>query len=401
VIKNVKAGEFIEHDFSYVSEDFLQNRSNKLAQFGDLLISMSGNRHDGSPETWVGKIAQFRKTGNYFINQRVGALRVKPNADIEPQFASYLLSSRSYQELFIAIATSSGGQANLSPTQILGASLRYPRLPEQRAIAHILGTLDDKIELNRRRNETLEAMARSLFKDWFIDFGPVRAKMEGRASYLPPKLWDLFPDRLDDQGKPAGWQPGTLGDVAEHPRRSIQPEQIDPETAYIALEHMPKRCIALSSWGSAKALGSNKHEFKNREILFGKLRPYFHKVGVAPVNGVCSTDIVVIAAKEERWFGFVLCHVSSDKFVELTNAGSTGTKMPRTNWKSMANYELAIPTGDLAEAFNKFIEPLVDQIVESVHESRTLAQLRDTLLPKLISGEIRIDDAEKFAETVA
>ena len=84
--------------------------------------------------------------------------------------------------------------------------LPIPPLDEQRAIAHILGTLDDKIELNRRRNQTLEAMARALFKDWFVDFGPVRAKMEGREPYLPADLWQLFPDRLDDEGKPEGWK---------------------------------------------------------------------------------------------------------------------------------------------------------------------------------------------------
>ena len=395
-IKNVKAGEFSEYEFSYVSEDFLKNRSNKLACFGDLLISMSGNRHDGSPETWVGKVAQFRKTNNCFINQRVGALRVKKGVQMDSRFASYLLSSMPYQELFIAIATSSGGQANLSPAQILGAPMRYPTLPEQRAIAHILGTLDDKIELNRRRNQTLEAMARALFKDWFVDFGPVRAKMENQEPYLPADLWQLFPDRLDDEGKPEGWEIGTLGDVAEHPRRNIQPDSIYRHTPYIALEHMPKRCIALNDWDNAGALESNKYEFKQGEILFGKLRPYFHKVGVAPIDGVCSTDIVVITPQEEHFFGFVLCLVSGNEFVEYTNSGSTGTKMPRTSWNEMARYGLALPPVALAEAFNDVVQLWLSQIIGGIHESRTLAQLRDTLLPKLIYGELRIADAEKF-----
>ena len=86
---------------------------------------------------------------------------------------------------------------------------------EQRAIAHVLGTLDDKIELNRRMNETLEALARALFKDWFVDFGPTRAKMEGRDPYLAPELWDLFPDKLDEDGKPEGWEDGKVEDYLE------------------------------------------------------------------------------------------------------------------------------------------------------------------------------------------
>ena len=197
---------------------------------------------------------------------------------------------------------------------------------EQRAIAHILGTLDNKIELNRRMSETLEAMARALFKSWFVDFDPVRAKMEGRDPGLPKPLADLFPTGLFDSqlGEiPKGWNVGTLGDVAEHPRRGVQPDDIDRSTPYIALEHMPRRSIALTDWASADGLESNKFEFKRGEMLFGKLRPYLHKVGIAPVDGVCSTDIVVVAPKSANWLGFVLGHVSSDAFVEYTDAGST------------------------------------------------------------------------------
>jgi len=276
-----------------------------------------------------------------------------------------------------------------------------PVLPEQRAIAHILSTLDDKIELNRRMNDTLEAIARALFKSWFMDFDPVCAKVEGRDPGLPKPLADLFPNSFEDSelGEiPEGWQVGNLGDVAEHPRRGVQPTEIEPSTPYIALEHMPRRSIALSGWSTADGLGSNKFEFKRGEILFGKLRPYFHKVGVAPVNGVCSTDIVVVAPKTDEWFGFDLCHISSDAFVEFTSASSTGTKMPRTSWGDMARYELVIPPKAIAETFARQVRPLVDRMIAGIHESHILATLRDTLLPKLISGKLRVKGAEHFME---
>lgn len=189
---------------------------------------------------------------------------------------------------------------------------------------------------------------------------------------------------------------GTLGDVAKHPRHSVQPGMIEPDVPYIALEHMPKRCIALSDWGVAEGLESNKFEFKKGDILFGKLRPYFHKVGVAPVDGVCSTDIVVVAPQEPHWFAFVLGLVSSDEFVEFTNAGSTGTKMPRTSWADMARYELVKPPTPIAKAFTDRMRPSVERISAGIHESRSLAALRDALLPKLISGELRVKDAETF-----
>ena len=180
-------------------------------------------------------------------------------------------------------------------------TLFLPPLPEQRAIAHILGTLDDKIELNRCMNETLEAMARAIFKDWFVDFGPTRAKAQGRAPYLPQDLWSLFPDSLSSDGNPAEWGQGTLADLANSPKRSIRPADVSNDTPYIGLEHMPRRSIALSEWEGASKISSNKSQFNKGEILFGKLRPYFHKVGAAPLDGICSTDILVIVPRAQNW----------------------------------------------------------------------------------------------------
>ena len=263
-------------------------------------------------------------------------------------------------------------------------------------------------------SQTLEEMARAIFKSWFVDFNPVRAKAAVRREHpdwtneqvsraacpnLNPEIAALFPDAFVDSelGEiPKGWRVGTLGDVAEHPRRGVQPEQIASDTPYIALEHMPKQCIALSEWGTADGLKSNKFRFKKGEVLFGKLRPYFHKVGVAPIDGVCSTDIVVVAPISKEWFGLVLGHVSSAAFVEYTNTGATGTKMPRTSWHDMARYELVLPPEAVAAAFTDLIQPSVDRIIAAIHESRTLAALRDALLPKLIRGEIRVKDAERF-----
>jgi type I restriction enzyme S subunit len=161
---------------------------------------------------------------------------------------------------------------------------------------------------------------------------------------------------------------------------------------------MPRRTIALTTWSSIDGVVSGKLKFSTGEILFGKLRPYFHKVGVAPLDGVCSTDIVVVAERAACWFGFILCHLSSDEFVAYTDAVSTGTKMPRTNWQDMARYEVVLPPEPIASAFDALVRPLVQRIRANIHESRTLAELRDTLLPKLLSGEVRVPDARRFTE---
>ena len=158
---------------------------------------------------------------------------------------------------------------------------------------------------------------------------------------------------------------------------------------------MPRRCIALTDWAAGDGLESNKFQFRKGEILFGKLRPYFHKVGVAPADGICSTDIVVVVPRATKWFGFVLGHVSSVDFVEYTDAASTGTKMPRTSWADMARYKLVLPPEALATSFNDLTCPWIGRILAGIHKSRTLAALRDALLPKLISGALRVKDAER------
>jgi type I restriction enzyme S subunit len=279
-------------------------------------------------------------------------------------FVYYLARSETFREFAIQRMEGSSGRQRVPSPVLANFHLKLPPLSEQRAIASVLGSLDDKIELNRRMNETLEALAQSLFKAWSVDAA--------------------------QGGQPKGWRAGTLGEVAENPRRGIQPDEIKPDTAYIGLEHMPRRCIALSDWGHTEELESGKFEFKSGEILFGKLRPYFHKVGVAPLDGVCSTDILVITPKEPAWFGFVLGHVSSVELVNHTNAASTGTKMPRANWNDISRYKVALPPKQLAADFTEKIHPLVERIIANIHEFRTLAALRDALLPKLLSGELRM-----------
>jgi type I restriction enzyme S subunit len=272
-----------------------------------------------------------------------------------------------------------------------------PDRPIQEFIGSIHMALVEKIELNRRMNETLEAMARAIFKDWFVDFGPTRAKMEGRAPYLATDIWSLFPDRLDDDGRPEGWAFGTLGDVARQVGESVKPEALDPGTPYIGLEHMPRKSIALSDWEGADKVTSGKLAFRKGDFLFGKLRPYFHKVGIAPVDGICSTDIVVLNARERKAAAFVLACISQDEFIAFTDRTSDGTKMPRTSWGRMERYGLCLPGGSALQVFNACVEPMLDRIVLNIHESRTLAATRDLLLPKLMSGEVRVKDAEKIA----
>lgn len=366
------------------------NKRSKVDRW-DVLLSMIGT---------VGETVLVKEEPNFAI-KNIGLFKSK--GETEGKWLYYYLRSPSALQR-IREQCRGTTQAYITLGDLREFPIVTPVNPvEMHYIVSVLGTLDDKIELNRQMNETLEAMARAIFKSWFVDFDPVRAKAEGRDTGLPEEIAELFPDSFEETevGEvPRGWEVGTLGEVAIHPRRGIKPISIKPSTPYIALEHMPKKCIALSEWGTGDSLESNKFEFNKGEILFGKLRPYFHKVGVAPLDGVCSTDIVVVAPKNQAWFGFVLGHVSSIDFIEYTNSGSTGTKMPRTSWNEMARYSVIIPPELIAEAFNMQLVQMVDRMIASIHESRTLAELRDTLLPKLISGELRIKDAEQIIRNV-
>jgi len=154
---------------------------------------------------------------------------------------------------------------------------------------------------------------------------------------------------------------------------------------------MPRRCITLTEWAHAGKITSGKARFSTGQILFGKLRPYFHKVGIAPIDGVCSTDIVVIEPKDSLWFGLALGYASSDEFVAHATACSTGTKMPRTNWRDMASYTIAVPPEDIAATFTGIVGPTLELNSAGIFESRKLAEMRDYLLPKLLSGVVRFN----------
>jgi type I restriction enzyme S subunit len=344
-------------------------------------------------EAPMGEVCMIPENLECCIGQRQVLLR--PKKDIDGRYLFFALRSEYVRH---QIFWNEGTGSTVSNVRIpVLEALKIPRLGAfEKAIAAILGALDDKIELNRQMNVTLEAMARLFFKDWFVDFGPTRAKAESRPPYLAPELWALFPDALDDDDKPVGWKPVRLGDIAEGVTRTVNPSEVVSETPYIGLEHMPRRSIALDSWEGAGKVRSGKLHFKSGELLFGKLRPYFHKVGVAPVNGICSTDIVVCVAKRKTAYGFILSLISSDEFVAYTDQTSTGTKMPRTSWPLMARYEITLPSEPILEAFNNLLLPWIELIRANIHESLDLAQTRDLLLPKLISGEIRLSEAEKI-----
>ena len=259
--------------------------------------------------------------------------------------------------------------------------ISLPPLPTQRKIAAILSAYDDLIENNTRRIAIREEMAQSLYRDWFMHFGfPGHEKKSMVESAL-----GMIPE---------GWEVAKLRDIAREVRRTVNPESIDPETPYFGLEHLPRKSIALADWGTAKEVQSTKLAFNKGEILFGKIRPYFHKVGIATLDGVCSSDTIVIVPRDEQYFAMVLGCVSSEDFVNYATKTSQGTKMPRANWDVLVQYHVVVPAQPILNRFNELIKDIVVEIQNIVFRNRNLRQTRDLLLPKLISGEVDVEELE-------
>lgn len=263
-------------------------------------------------------------------------------------------------------------QDNLSQEKLLSLEFDVPKVDEQKRIADVLAAYDDLIENNQRRMALLEESARLLYSEWFV-----RMRFPGHEH-----------TRVID-GVPEGWERKTLGDVCNEVRESVSPDTLEPDTPYIGLEHMPRRSISLNDWGKVAQVTSSKHRFKAGEILFGKIRPYFHKVGVAFVDGVASSDAIVIRPVEEKLHGLVLMTVSSDGFVAVTSQTmKEGSKMPRADWKQMQAYLVPLPPSGLLNTFDGVIQPIIAQLKALTFANQKLRTARDLLLPRLMSGEL-------------
>ena len=279
--------------------------------------------------------------------------------------------------------------------------LRIPPLPEQRRIAHILGTLDDKIELNRRMNETLDEMARAIFKDWFVDFGPVRAKMEGRDPYLPDDIWSLFPDNLADSelGQiPNGWKVSCFGELADIVGGTT-PSTKEPLYWEDGIHHFttPKD---LSSLVAPVLLDTAKLV---SDAGLAKISSGLLPIGTvllssrAPIGYLAVTQIPVavnqglIAVKPNPDISnlFLLYSIESQQHEIVNRAnGTTFLEINKTNFRPIA---VVLPCPAVMSAFHGVADALFSRIVANERESRTLAAMRDTLLPKLVSGEVRVN----------
>lgn len=406
-ISNLAHGQLDLSSTEHLSEeDYVRWTRRVEPRQGDVVFSY---------ETRLGEAARIAPGLRCCLGRRMGLLRGRPT-EVNDRFLLYAYLGPGFQET-LRSRTIHGSTVDRIPlTDMPSFPIRVPTdIGEQRAIAHVLGTLDDKIDLNRRTNQTLEAMARVLFKSWFVDFDPVRAKFEGRNTELPRPMADLFPDSFEDSefGEiPKGWIIRTIDDVAERVAMgpfgsSIKVETFVPEgIPVISGQHLWSLMLEDNTYNfitpeHAKRLGNAN--VQRGDVIF----THAGSIGQAAfIPETSRYDHYVIS---QRQF-YMRCDVSqvTPTFIALyfnqpqgrhqllANTSSSGVPSIARPVTYLRSIRLPIPQRDVMDAFERLVSPLLLRISHNIEINRTLAGLRDVLLPKLTSGEIRVKDAERF-----
>ncbi len=390
--KVVKGGR-IEKPDEYISEeDYAPWMRRGIPEAGDVLITT---------EAPLGEVAQLGPQ-RVALAQRLIALRGKADV-LDNTFLKYLLQSDGLQAQLRARASGST-VSGIKQSELRKVSLTLPPYPEQRAIAHILGTLDERIELNRLRNQTLEAMARALFQDWFVDFGPVCAKITGQEPYLPADLWQLFPERLNGEGKPEGWefQPlSTLFDIigGGTPKTSVA-EYWHGDIPWFSVVDTPLASdvfvVSTVKLITEQGLKGSSARLVPKGTTIISARGTVGNLAICGRGMTFNQSCYGLCGTEGVGDYFVYC--TAQNMVNQLKSMAHGSVFSTITRQTFNAIQRPVPPPAVLTAFESLVSGWFGAILSSVEESRTLAQLRDTLLPKLISGELRIADVEKFME---
>ena len=361
--------------------DFWMRRG--IPRLGDVLITT---------EAPLGEVAQLCQQ-RVALAQRLILLRGKSEV-LDNRFLKFLMQSAPVQHQLHARATGTT-VLGIKQKELRQIGLALPPLPEQHAIAHILGTLDDKIELNRRMNETLEAMARALFKSWFVDFDPVRAKIAGRDTGLPQVLADLFPDRLVDSelGEiPEGWEVKSLDEIAVFQNglalQKHRPQQNEERLPVVKIAQLRSGQAGSREWASANI----KPEciINDGDIVFswsGSLMVTIWCGGQAALN---QHLFKVTSTQFPKWFCLYCTESHLPDFRRI--ASGKATTMGHIKRHHLTDAKCVVPTWQIFSSVDNTFSSLLSKTISLSLEPLTLAALRDTLLPKLVSGELRVVD---------
>ena len=388
---NVEPFRVNETDIRYITPEFHARLKKSALRPGDVVIVRTGKPGATAiVPTWLGEA----NCSDLII--------VRPGKDLDRRFLVYYMNSVAQLHVSAHLVGAVQQHFNVGSARTLRLSL--PPLPEQQAIACILGALDDKIELNRRRNRTLEAMARAIFQSWFVDFDPVHAKAAGcTPPGLKPEIAALFPDGFEDSELgpiPKGWRVGAVGELAEINSWTLGKRDALAEIDYIEISEVMRGEIAtIARYARGTEPGRARRRLRHGDTALSTVRPdrgaYFLCVEPPP-SLVASTGFAVLTARAGYW-AFVHALGTRTEFGDELGRLADGGAYPAVRPEVIAAQAAVVPSSDgLFAAFERIAQPLFLSIERHRQESRTLAALRDTLLPKLISGELRVPDAERI-----
>ncbi len=300
-----------------------------------------------------------RYSGKFNAYQRTYVITVDDNTDLNFLFYALKLCLADFKHI------SQGTATKFLTAQILNNFvIRLPPLPTQQKIAAILSSLDDKIELNNKINTNLEQQAQALFKNWFVDFEPFGGKM------------------------PEGWKVGKLSDILCLKKNPIQPGE-DTSLPYLPIDLIPIKSLAIREVRPNEEALSSLLRFDENDILIGAMRVYFHRVAIAPFDGITRTTCFVLEPFNPNYFAYAAITCNQDLAIDYAQKTSKGSTMPYAVWEGgLGDFEIPIPDEATAEKFNNIVKPLLEQIKQSYFENKTLQELRESLLPKLMNGEI-------------
>lgn len=393
--QNVHNTGFSHDGLAFISQEQADALQNVEVRRDDVLLNITGDS--------VARVCQVDPLVlPARVNQHVAIVRPDPGK-LDPEYLRYYLAAPEGQLTLLSWAGSGGTRNALTKRMIESFVMEAPAdLSEQRAIARVLGSLDDKIELNRRTSETLEEMARALFRSWFVDFDPVRAKAENRSSGLPPDLDSLFPDSFEPSELgdiPASWQVKALGDVIDvNPRRSIRRGDM---ATHVEMAAMPTTGPQVTALGRRPYTSGSR--FTRSDTLLARITPSLENGKAALVDflddgetGWGSTELIVLRPKPPWPPEIAYVMAREPDFREHAIVNMTGTSgRQRVPAEAIADYILAVPPSTVALAFGGLVQPWFERVTRLGRQSSALKTLRDTLLPKLLSGELRVRGAEQ------
>lgn len=357
-------------------------------------------------EAPLGEVIQLdEETSKYALGQRIVCMRGKTEV-LDSTFLRYLLTSPKQQA---NLAASSTGTTVLGISQkaLRKLEISFPEMEEQVAIGKLLRALDDKIELNRRMNETLEEMARELFRDWLVDFGPTRRQIEGATNPVAimggafpaekaASLAPLFPAAFGEDGLPEGWESGEVADLADLNPKSWTARKHPQNVEYVDLSNTKWGRIEETTnydWGEAPSRARRVLEIG--DTIVGTVRPgngSYSLVGREGLTG--STGFAVLRPKQGDAVEFVYCALTSPENIEGLANLADGGAYPAINPKVVAATGIALADQGVMSVFSEVTRSMFAKRHANEQESQTLAEMRDLLLPKLMSGEIRVGNVE-------